>query len=619
MTTSERSSLPTAALVSLVSLVSLTAACGGDATGPDGRVSLYDVGLAAGESATYAADGGVLALDFPSTSGGREYRLAVQTAATDVPDQSVPMRLVLGDGGSASASVSGSRRASGPATAAGAWAGDLLVRQRIRADSRRRLVRDGVRPARFSGASYDPDIRTSSMLPSGGPPSEGDTLRFWFPAKEDFSTTCDTDSAETVTAVVERVGQRAAIVQDTAAPDPSVIGDGGGFTSTDFREISAAFDTLVVPTDSAYFGSPTDIDANERVYILFTPRVNELDGTNTRVGGFFVPQDLADSGDSDKDGTGSVCRASNEAEVLYLRAPDGNGDYGNVTTPDQARRNALSVSSHELQHLLNAGNRVIKQGGTFGDLETTWLSEALSHVAEEAVGLAALNVPVRSNLTWSETGGTSSTTFETYLWNNFYNAGLAMRESPGVLALAADDPQGTGSLEMRGFGWLFVRWLTDHRTSADGTVPGSGEESLIRDLAQADGGLESGVANVEGATGVAFEDLLADFALMMTLDDDVEGAGGTQVLPTWDLRNMYSQLAAGYSRFQNDFGQYPLEPVEAGFTGRTVDFELRPGAGKHFILSADGPISEVRLELTDPAGEALAADTRARIVAFRVR
>lgn len=615
-------------ILALAAAASLTLACGrSDATGPDGGVTVGDVGLAVGEAATFAADGNILALEFPSASDGREYRLAVQSADAGTPDQIVPMRLTREGGSSGSGSVSGSRRAAGsgadsdPAAGIPPWARDLEIRHRIQEDARRRLARRGVRPARPSGGGGSGGQVRASLLPDGEPPQEGDTLQFWFAAQEDLSTPCSTEDADTVTAAVEHVGERAALVQDTAAPEGGTLGD--GFTDSDFQEISDAFDADVVPTDSAYFGSPTDIDSNERVYILFTPKVNELDPDDgdTQIGGFFVPNDLADSGDPTKDGsTDRTCPASNEAELLYLRAPDPEGTYGNPTSADRARRNAFSVSSHELQHLLNAANRVIKGDGGFGDLETAWLSEALSHLAEEVVGLAALGAEVRSNLTYDETRGSDSETFDTYLRNDFYNAGQFMAYSDTARGLTTSDPGGVPSLRMRGFGWLFVRWLADHHGAAGGGVPGSGEEALIRDLAQADGGeLTTGVANVEEATGAGFGGLLADFGIMVAADDDVEAAGGEQVLPTWHLRDMYAGLADDVSQFRNTLGTYPLRPVERGFAPGTDDFEVRPGAGKHFVLSSDGSTPELRLELTDLAGSALDAGVRARIVVIRVR
>lgn len=609
--------------LTLAAAASMALACG-DATGPGGEVTSHDVSLGVGESAAYAADGSVLSLHLPSASSGREYRLSVQSTATGTPNQLIPMRLTRGDGSSGSGSVSSSRGAAGSGLDLPPHAGDLQIRRRIRKSSRDLLVRRGVRPARPSDSETGSggDVRLSSQVITDSVPQEGDTIQFWFAAQEDFSTPCDLSQVDTVTAAVEvgeQGGDRAAIVQDTAAPGPFE----GGFTDADFDEIAANFDTLVVPVDSAYFGTPTDIDSNQRVYILFTPKVNELDreDSDIRVGGFFVPNDLAESGDLTGSGSDKkTCASSNEAELLYLRSPDPNGNHGLETPVDRAKQNAFSVSSHELQHLLNAANRVIKGSGDFGDLETTWLSEALSHVAEEVVGLAAYDAPVRDNLTFSETGGADSGTFNTFLINDFYNAGAFMGGSGDARALATEDPDdGTESLEMRGFGWLFVRWLADqHASVSGGTVPGTGEESFIRDLAQADGGLSTGIDNVEGVTGASFQDLLADFDVMVAVDDDVAEAAGAQVLPTWNLRNMYRELAANTGSGW-PYGDYPLNPVESGFTDGVTDFEVRPGPGKHFTISSTGSTPGLELRLTDQTGSALSSGSRARIVVFRAR
>nr|MDP2498556.1 hypothetical protein [Candidatus Palauibacterales bacterium] len=268
----------------LAAALSLGLACGGESpTGNDdggsGNVTVQDVGLNVGESATFTADGEVLALRLPSASSGREYRLAVQSADDGSPSLSViPMRLTRGDGSSGSGSVSSSRQAAGIGADLPARARDLAIRRRIRENSRDLLVRRGVLPARpsGSGARSGGQIRMSSQVITDSVPQQGDTIQFWFAAQQDFSTPCELSQVDTVTAAVEAVGSRAAVVQDTAAPDPRAF-EQGGFDPQDFQEIAATFDTLVVPVDSAYFGTPTDIDDNRRVYILFTPKVNDLD------------------------------------------------------------------------------------------------------------------------------------------------------------------------------------------------------------------------------------------------------------------------------------------------------------------------------------------------------
>ena len=50
----------------------------------------------------------------------------------------------------------------------------------------------------------------------------------------------------------------------------------GGFTDAEYASFAAAFDTVVNPLDTQAFGTPTDLDQNSRVIILFTRAVNEL-------------------------------------------------------------------------------------------------------------------------------------------------------------------------------------------------------------------------------------------------------------------------------------------------------------------------------------------------------
>jgi hypothetical protein len=102
----------------------------------------------------------------------------------------------------------------------------------------------------------------------------------------------------------------------------------------------AALEDVVYPVNTSYFGEPADIDGNERIIILVTEETNKLSGSNglTFIAGFFVPSDLSDSGNPEGGGTaaGGLCATSNEAEILYLIAPDPGGRYGIRHTGDPA-------------------------------------------------------------------------------------------------------------------------------------------------------------------------------------------------------------------------------------------------------------------------------------------
>ncbi|MFB6240819.1 MAG: hypothetical protein ABEJ46_04565, partial [Gemmatimonadota bacterium] len=397
--------------LSALALVGLLAGgCGGDGpTGPNGNgggATPQLVSISAGELQVHPPRQDGLALALPGASGPATYYVIAQSTSQESPGF-ISLSLSVSGGRETSASTS-SRDAAAALGPVGVGPGSGLdvdralrdlrserLRQRIRENARRELKRVGARPARRS-APTGPRVSRSSLLPSGEVPEAGDTLRFRLTVDEDLSVSCKIDSATTVASVVKAVGREVAVVADTQIADAASA-------EMPWDGLASEFDRSILGVPEAYFGQATDIDDNERVLILFTPEVNALTdrGSETRIGGFFVPSDLAESGDSDKSGTSTdgTCPAGNEAEVLYLLAPDPEGEFSDSVSVERARRNGLGVGAHELQHLINAGNRVIDQAGTFNQLETTWLDEGLSHLSEEVVGLKRAGLSVRDNLT----------------------------------------------------------------------------------------------------------------------------------------------------------------------------------------------------------------------------
>lgn len=610
----------------LVAALLLLAACGGDGPTNGGNGSVEGLDLDVGEIAVRAAGDQVLALELPAGSEGRVYDVAAQVERRSVGVTS--MRLAVEPSSGASGSVSPSAAASpfggrSVVDERRAQAFDLAGRLRIQESARRLLRERNVRPARrdsrAGAGGAAPGPRLTSMLPNSTP-SEGDTLEFWYPVQEGLRILCDTDSAEIVTGEVRAVGQRAVMVQDTAVPEGALP------DPMNYDSLAQAFDDEIFGTDVEYFGQTSDIDGNGRSYVLFTTRVNELtdpddDGIVT---GFFLPTDLADSGDPDKEGSENVatCEASNEAEVLYLLAPDPNGDHGKEVSVEQAKRSAGGTSAHEFQHLLNAANRVIKQPGTFADLEETWLDEGLSHVAEEVVGLGLTGDPIRSNLTLAEVVENQQEidVFNTFHLPNFARLAEYMRSPEDPRVLAESDPQGLESLRMRGFVWSLVRWLADQEaTASPGPVPGSGEEGFIRQMAKADDGLETGVDNVEAATGRSWSVLLEDYGLMPAVDDTVTSVNPRATLPTWDLRDVYLGLHQNEGTSDAFPREYPLDLTENPFAPDTLDFEVQGATQKYFRFDGSGASGTVVLRLSNQSGTALGASSGARLLIVRTR
>ena len=164
-------------------------------------------------------------------------------------------------------------------------------------------------------------------VPVGTVPAVGSTYQFNVPGSG--SDVCT--SFTTVSAKVEAVSQHAIIVTDARA-----LND--GFTTASYDSIANEFDTYIYPTEASYFGTPTDIDQNGHIFILFTPAVNLLTpaGANSFVGGFtfagdFLPAAPEASGGCPESNRGRSStswspirrRADHDTAIRFLRTSSG--------------------------------------------------------------------------------------------------------------------------------------------------------------------------------------------------------------------------------------------------------------------------------------------------------
>lgn len=579
--------------------------------------------LAVGESRTVAAPGPGECLRLPASSG-RAYRIALVSAARSAGSRTplaVQVRSGVGglesDASVSSPSVSrslSSLRESRSLTAHAARDDRSALERRLRSGARAELRSRDARPAlqRTDPAGGDPRL-SASLRPRS---AAGDTLRLHFPVSGDMSISC-TDTADAVTGVVRATGPDVAVVQDTEAP--------GGLTEEDFRLIRDEFQDLVLPTDTAYFGPPADIDGNGRVIVLLTPRVNDLTprGSDSRVGGFFLPLDLADAGpggDGIAPEDGATCPASNEGEVLYLATADPDGSFGPALDRTGALRNARSIGAHELEHLLSAEQRVVLGDGDFGDLQEVWLAEGMAHLAEEAVGHTSLGMETGSNLDFEPFDDSRERleAFNVFHLQNFGRLQLFLRSPTLTPALAAVDPGGTLSLRMRGFAWLFSRWLGDHAASGD-------EATLFRRLSVGGPDHLRGIENVEHVTGAAWEDLLLDFVRVPLLDDR-ETATGTRLstgprsqLETWDLPGLYEGLQDNPSAGRLFPVGYPLSPVRLGESLDLLTLDLPAAAPAYFSVGGSSRTPALALRLSSVTGGPPPASARLQLAVTRIR
>lgn len=266
-----------------------------------------------------------------------------------------------------------------------------------------------------------------------------------------------------VTGEVRFVSQQAALYVDVSVlPDvPNSLLEG----------LATQFDEPTFPLVTESYGDVSDLDGNGQVIILLTPVVNRLTprGADGFVAGFFFGLDLLVDEQN-----------GNQGEIFYLLVPDPTGEFSESHSVSELERVLPAILAHEFQHMIHFNERVLKRGAERTD--ALWLSEALAHAAEDVV---AEHFAAQGNVD-------SAQLFST---ENYGRAALYL-DAPSNWSLIVS--AGSGSLQERGAGWLFMRYLEER----------FGGDSLLRALTQT---TLTGTENVTAATGAPWPSLLADW------------------------------------------------------------------------------------------------------------
>jgi hypothetical protein len=377
-----------------------------------------------------------------------------------------------------------------------------------------------------------------------------------------------------VTAEVKYAGDHALIYQDEDAPT-------GGLNENDFQELGTLFDQELYQVATRAFGSESDLDRNGRVMILFTPIVNGLTETSqcsqSFVTGFFFPLDIDPTADGDS--------RSNQAELFYAIVPDPGGTVTCNHSVERVTRIVPVTFIHEFQHMINYHQHVVLRAGSS---EQTWLNESMSHMAEE---LAALH--------FEALGQTDR--FTAFSLGDLYNAFTYLRDSGSNYLMYSE---GTGTLEERGAGWLFLRWMVDQL----------GIE-VLRRLSETN---LTSTENVVAAAGEPISKLLSDWFLANYVSDHPDMAVVPDRLSykTWDLRAAYANL---YSQDRSLFDrEFPIEPPV--FNGGIFDVSatMGGGSGSYFRVVQGAGQAGFTAQLLDSNGDPLQKDG-ARLNVIRIR
>ena len=456
-----------------------------------------------------------------------------------------------------------------------------------------------------------PPWRASSTARGGSTPSVGDLLEFGSPVQADGSlATCS--SPVRVTGLVKAVGPHFVVVEDTAVA--------GGFLDADFTDLLTEIEQVAFPVDSAYFGLPSDLDGNGKVIALVTGEVNRLGAA-----GFFTPGDLAATAD---------CPAGNEAELLWLLAPDPLRRFGVEPVSASLLRSRLpGIVAHELQHLIHAERRIFEAGGDLTSADVTWLNEGLSHVAEEVSGLYSAGRRAGENLGFEDLGQPQTAArFDRYHLNSFRFVRDYL-EAPGTVPAIVDEAVTVGNVrKARGFGYLLLRWVADQFATGGGAgiVATTAEEDLFRSLAVGGPGLETSIdnllASLASATGVQrrWEDLFAEYVAAPAVDDVTEPQiplSPVLRLTTWNLPAVYENAAANGLEADFPVG-FPLIPrlilpgtlPAGGFHGT---FSLQPSTAVYFRIEGVGATPQSHLQVFTASGLPLSASSSIQVTIVR--
>ena len=378
----------------------------------------------------------------------------------------------------------------------------------------------------------------------------------------------------TVSGRAEYVGAHAALFVDQASPS-------GGFTAADYQSLGVLFDDDLYGVATTAFGAESDVDQNGVVIVLFTPQVNALTPESqcatSVITGYFFGIDIDPGFQAD--------RRSNRGEVFYAIAPDPNGAVTCSLSTESVRRLVPVTFIHEFQHMISYSQHVLVRNGPS---EVLWLNEGMSHISEELAGLHF-------------EGKGQDSLFSRFAIGDLYNGYLYLSTPGDVFTLPLS---GTGSLEERGAGWLFLRWVLDQY--------GSGVTRRLVETGR------SGADNVVAAVGTPFDRLLTQWFLANWVSD-LPGftAPPRLTYTTWRLRTTYAGL---YDQLPSRFSKpFPIDPPIVSPLTVRLDGTIHAGSGEYLRLRQEPGMRGFTLRMTQPGGAALPASVVARLNVIRVR
>jgi hypothetical protein len=549
--------------------------------------------LAVGEI-TWTTDPADFCLQFdPSSTGGDEYVFGVGVAAeTPTLFQVVSVTGVQGAVPPGPAGVPG-RGTPAPA-GVGLAAADLEASAgRYAAEQRVRTLEEQL----FARAT--PQLSQSAAAVSAGAmavPNEGDTLRLRVPNVDNLggsgNTTGACDSIP-IDVVVRKVGGAGIFVTDLNNPATDSL------TDAEIAAYSDTFDVNIFAVDTAYFGSPTDLDANERVFVVLTIEVNKL--LSGQIAGFVFSGDLFDP---------ASCATSDQGEIFYGHVPDPNNVAGTIARSKAAVLFQMpSLIAHEFTHNIQQSRRLELNGVNL----SRWEAEGQAVLAEEVVGHSILG-----NTAGMDYGSATALTGGGISWYRAAFQRLANYYGWTGAGRAPDAPEdctlfGTAELNSTtaclafyfyGASWSFQRYVIDRF----GAGFAGGPEGLTRAWIGANPQM-SGVENVEALLNVQFDSLFVRWAAMHYVDGRVPSADPSLLMSSWDIHDIMTGLGA----------TAPLLPAARTFGDFSASESIRAGSTAYSSLSVGATRPALAVRVRSPTDQVLGTTLKPQLWIVRVQ
>ncbi|HKK08304.1 MAG TPA: hypothetical protein VKA44_05410, partial [Gemmatimonadota bacterium] len=562
--------------------ITLTTPAGADSTAAPLKPRQDALALAPGQQAVVRTPDSELCLQLAPSSADERYLVGVQARGADVPGVLSADLVVRTPGDTAAPAslppVSLARRALGGAKLLSRDRG-LSRRERGRAlEARlRRWEREHLQalpPA--PGATR---VRSSTSLSADYVPGDEVDLRV-----PDLSPGADPCADYTeITGAVWAVADSLYVIGD--------VNDPVGFTQADWDALAAELHDQVEPALFGYFGRPaygfyythTAVHPGwgDRIAVVVTREVNRVD---PGLAGFAFAGDLYDRG---------TCASSDEADVVYLKAPDPGGELGPAYSRDRAVAQTPRVAAHELTHVVQLSRR--RNAGS--PFMSAVVAEAQATLGEEIAGDAVTGRSTGQDYGYDvafDSSGTNGTAWYADRFTDLFHyfgmadASTRVEGAPERCGWWGADPSPcVGRPLWYGVGWSFLRWVADRY----GPAHAGGEAGLARDLIDDPG---TGLSKVADQAGAPLDDLLAGWAASLYVDDRLpSGADASLTLPSWDLYGI-QQGGPSTARLSP-----PLEP----YAGWHAALDVKVSSAD-YVLVGGGPRPATSLAVyTDGAGD----------------